>query len=78
MGRWLLVIAAGLLAPCISLFVTDARAYAHLCSRATYRFMPVLLDQAAIETIHGTNERLRTSAYPLVVRFYAALIRNMQ
>lgn len=72
------VFPQALVAPYVVVGATDARAYAHLCPQATYRFMPVLMDQAAIETMHGTNERLRTSAYPTVVRFYAALIRNMQ
>ena len=67
-----------LVAPYVVVGATDARAYASLCPQATYRFMPVLLDQAAIESLHGTNERLATAAYPPVVQFYVALIRNMQ
>ena len=71
------VFPQALVAPYVVVGATDARAYASLCPQATYRFMPVLLDQAAIESLHGTNERLRTQAYPPVVRFYAALIQNM-
>jgi carboxypeptidase PM20D1 len=67
-----------LVAPYVVVGATDARAYAGLCPRATYRFMPVLLDQAAIESLHGTNERLRPAAYQQLIRFYATLIRNMQ
>jgi acetylornithine deacetylase/succinyl-diaminopimelate desuccinylase-like protein len=36
------------------------------------------MDQAAIESLHSTNERLRPAAYQDVVRFYAALIKNVQ
>lgn len=72
------VFPQALVAPYVMVGAADARAYTRLCPQATYRFMPVLMDQAAIESLHGTNERLRTSAYPDVIRFYAALIRNTQ
>ena len=72
------VFPQALVAPYVVVGATDARAYASLCPRATYRFMPVLLDQAAIESLHGTNERLRPAAYQQLIRFYAALIRNAQ
>jgi len=71
------VFPAALVAPYVVVGATDARAYAGLCPQATYRFMPVLMDQAAIESLHGTNERLRPAAYQDVVRFYAALLKNM-
>jgi len=70
------VFPQALVAPYVVVGATDARAYAGLCPQATYRFMPVLMDQAAIESLHGVNERLRPSAYQDVIRFYAALIRN--
>jgi carboxypeptidase PM20D1 len=66
-----------LVAPYTVLGATDARTYAHLCPQATYRFSPLRMDQKAIESMHGTNERLRTTEYPSVIRFYAALIRNL-
>jgi carboxypeptidase PM20D1 len=72
------VFPQALVAPYVVVGATDARAYASLCRQATYRFMPVLLDQAAIESLHGTNERLRPAAYQQLIRFYAALIKNMQ
>jgi carboxypeptidase PM20D1 len=72
------VFPQALVAPYVVVGATDARAYASLCPQAIYRFMPVLMDQAAIESLHGTNERLGTQAYQNVVRFYAALIQNMQ
>jgi carboxypeptidase PM20D1 len=72
------VFPQALVAPYVVVGATDARAYASLCPQATYRFMPVLMDQAAIESLHGTNERLRPAAYQEVIRFYAALLKNMQ
>lgn len=72
------VFPQALVAPYVVVGATDARAYTSLCPRATYRFMPVLMDQAAIESLHGPNERLRPGAYQDVIRFYAALIRNTQ
>jgi len=72
------VFPQALVAPYVVVGATDARAYARLCPQATYRFMPVLMDQAAIESLHGINERLRPSAYQQLIRFYAALIKNMQ
>ena len=72
------VFPQALVAPYTVLGATDARSYAALCPQATYRFAPVLVNQAAIETIHGTNERLGVADYQQAIRFYAALIQNMQ
>jgi carboxypeptidase PM20D1 len=72
------VFPQALVAPYIVVGATDARAYAHLCPGATYRFMPLLMDQAAIERLHGPNESLRPAAYQDVIRFYVALIKNSQ
>jgi carboxypeptidase PM20D1 len=72
------VFPQALVAPFVMVGATDARAYARLCPQATYRFTPVLMDQATIESLHGTNERLRPAAYQELIRFYAALIKNMQ
>lgn len=71
------VFPQALVAPYVVVGATDARAYAALCPQATYRFTPLLMDQAAIESLHGTNERLRPAAYQQLIRFYAALIQNM-
>ncbi|RZK33071.1 MAG: M20/M25/M40 family metallo-hydrolase [Hymenobacter sp.] len=67
-----------LVAPYTVLGATDARTYAFLCPPATYRFSPLLMDQKAIDSMHGTNERVRSADYQKVIRFYAALIRNAQ
>ncbi|MFD1872445.1 M20/M25/M40 family metallo-hydrolase [Hymenobacter bucti] len=72
------VFPQALVAPYTVLGATDARTYAPLCPQATYRFSPLLMDQKAIDSMHGTNERLRAAAYSEVIRFYAALIRNVQ
>ncbi|MGI4835003.1 MAG: M20/M25/M40 family metallo-hydrolase [Janthinobacterium lividum] len=72
------VFPRALVAPYTVLGATDARTYAPLCPQATYRFAPVRVDQAAIESIHGTNERLGVADYQQAIRFYAALIRNVQ
>ncbi|MGI4863175.1 MAG: M20 family peptidase [Janthinobacterium lividum] len=71
------VFPQALVAPYTVLGATDARTYAFLCPQATYRFSPLLMDQQAIESMHGTNERLRPAAFQDVIRFYAALIQNM-
>lgn len=63
------VFPQALVAPYVVVGATDARAYAHLCPEATYRFMPLLMDQADIERLHGTNERIGTATYQDVVRF---------
>ena len=72
------VFPAALVAPYVVVGATDARAYARLCPQATYRFTPVLIGPADIESLHGTNERISPSAYQQLIRFYAALIGNVQ
>lgn len=70
------VFPQALVAPYVVVGATDARAYAHLAPQATYRFMPLLMAQADIERLHGTNERIGTRAYLDVVRFYVQLLRT--
>ena len=70
------VFPTALVAPYVVVGATDARAYAPLCPAATYRFMPLLMDQADIERLHGTDERIGTAAYQDVIRFYVQLLRN--
>ena len=72
------VFPQALVAPYVTVAATDARVYVGLCPEATYRFMPLLMAQSDIERLHGTNERLRPDAYQQVVRFYVALIKNVQ
>ena len=56
---------------------TDARQYEAL-SANVYRFSPTQISQEGIESLHGSNERLVVANYPLMVQFYATLIRNSQ
>lgn len=70
------VFPQALVAPYVVVGATDARAYAHLAPEATYRFMPLLMAQADIERLHGTNERIGTAAYQDVVRFYVYLLHT--
>jgi carboxypeptidase PM20D1 len=71
------VFPEAIVAPYVVTGATDARQYAAL-SPNIYRFSPTQLNQEGIESIHGSNERLAVKDYPLMVQFYAALIRNSQ
>ncbi|GAA4034618.1 M20 family peptidase [Hymenobacter glaciei] len=66
-----------IVAPYVVTGATDARQYAAL-SANVYRFSPTQINQEGIESLHGNNERLAVANYPLMVQFYAALIRNSQ
>ena len=71
------VFPAAIVAPYVVTGATDSRQYAAL-SPNIYRFSPTQVNQTGIESIHGSNERLAVKNYPLMVQFYAALIRNSQ
>ena len=71
------VFPAAIVAPYVVTGATDSRQYAAL-SPNIYRFSPTQVNQTGIESIHGINERLAVKNYPLMVQFYAALIRNSQ
>ena len=71
------VFPQALVAPYVLVGATDARAYASL-SPNTYRFSPMPMAEADIQRLHGTNERIRVADYQNMVRFYVALIRNVQ
>lgn len=71
------VFPAVIVAPYVVIGATDARQYAAL-SANVYRFSPTQINQEGIESVHGSNERLAVQNYPLMVQFYAALIRNSQ
>ena len=70
------VFPAAIVAPYVVTGATDARQYAAL-SPNIYRFSPTPINQAGIESIHGSNERLAVADYPVMVRFYAALLRGI-
>ena len=71
------VFPAAIVAPYVVTGATDSRQYTAL-SPNIYRFSPTQVNQTGIESIHGINERLAVKNYPLMVQFYAALIRNSQ
>ena len=71
------VFPAAIVAPYVVTGATDARQYAVL-SPNVYRFLPAQMDQEAIESMHGSNERMPVANYPKMVQFYATLIRNSQ
>jgi carboxypeptidase PM20D1 len=52
---------------------TDARRYVTLCENV-YRFSPVVTEQADLNRMHGTNERIGVVALEMMVKFYADLI----
>ena len=71
------VFPEAIVAPYAVVGATDARQYAAL-SPNVYRFLPAQMNQEAIESMHGSNERLPVANYPKMVQFYATLIRNSQ
>lgn len=66
-----------IVAPYVVVGTTDARQYVAL-SPNVYCFLPAQMNQEAIESMHGSNERMPVQNYPKMVQFYAALIRNSQ
>ena len=71
------VFPEAIVAPYVVVGATDARQYAAL-SPNVYRFLPAQMNQEAIESMHGSNERMPVANYPKMVQFYATLIRNSQ
>lgn len=64
-----------LVTPYLGVGATDARHFARLTDRV-YRFTPVRITPALLETIHGTDERISVEDYRRVVDFYARLMRG--
>ena len=62
-------------APSLVIAATDSRHFAGIADDV-YRFLPVPLDAAGIERIHGANERISIGDYGNAVRFYIQLLRN--
>jgi len=60
-------------APYLIAGATDARKYVALCENV-YRFSPVVMEQADLDRMHGTNERIAVVALEMMVKFYADLI----
>ena len=66
-----------LVAPSLMLGSTDSKHFADITD-ATYRFFPVRLDNDAIGTIHGINERIKIPYFMETIRFYENLLSNIQ
>ena len=66
-----------LVAPSLMLGSTDSKHFADLTD-ATYRFFPIRLDNEAIGTIHGINERIKVPYFMETIRFYENLLGNLQ
>lgn len=69
------VFPEAVVAPYLVLGATDARHYAPL-SDHVYRFSPMMLSQADLARIHGTNERLSVEGYGRLVAFYVRLVER--
>jgi carboxypeptidase PM20D1 len=63
-------------APSLVVGATDARHFTDL-SKNVYRFIPVRINDEDIETVHGTNERIRVDAQAKAVQFYYAYIKEI-
>jgi carboxypeptidase PM20D1 len=62
-------------APSLMVGATDARHYNRV-SNNIYRFFPLRAEQADLDRVHGTNERLSIENYGEMIQFYARLIQN--
>jgi len=64
-------------APALMIGSTDSKHFADVTD-ATYRFFPTRMDDLAIGSIHGINERIKISYYMETIRFYETLLGNLQ
>ena len=65
-----------LVAPSLMIGSTDSKHFAGLTD-ATYRFFPTRMNDEAIGSIHGINERIKISYFMETIRFYESLLSNM-
>ena len=63
-------------APGLSVVATDSRHYEGI-ARNVFRFLPVRFKSEDLKRIHGVNERLSTTSYVELVRFYIRLFENL-
>jgi carboxypeptidase PM20D1 len=61
--------------PNLVIGATDGRYYGDICDNV-YRFLPILLTQDNINTMHGVNERIPTEEFKDAIRFYVQLVKN--
>lgn len=64
-----------LVSPYLTVGGTDSKHFQGL-TNATYRFLPLTLDPAAVSSIHGTNERISTEAYEKMILFYSLILQR--
>lgn len=63
-------------APYLVTATTDSKHYRNV-ARAIYRFLPVRMDPARLDTIHGVNERIGLRDYRVMIDFYSDLIESL-
>ncbi len=62
-------------APYLTLAVTDSHHFTGLCSQI-FRFTPFALNQTELERVHGINERISLQNLERMVQFYNLLLRD--
>jgi hypothetical protein len=62
-------------APYLVLGGTDAKHYGNI-TRNAFRFMPVLMNKADLQSVHGINEKLSFEECSRMVAFYIAYIKQ--
>ncbi len=63
-------------APYVMLQASDSRHFAQI-SANVYRFLPFDLRQHELESIHGIDERIRTSTYRRSIAFFSSLVDRL-
>jgi carboxypeptidase PM20D1 len=64
-----------IVAPSLVIGATDSRHYGGL-TQELYRFLPIRMDSADMQRIHGIDERLSTQDYADAVRYQVQLLEN--
>jgi carboxypeptidase PM20D1 len=64
------------IAPYLMFAGSDARHYDEI-SENTYRFLPVLIESADLERMHGTNEHISVENYLNAIKVYAEVIMEV-
>ncbi|TVR55465.1 MAG: M20/M25/M40 family metallo-hydrolase, partial [Spirochaetaceae bacterium] len=65
-----------LVAPYLVTATTDSKHYRGI-ARAMYRFLPVRMNPALLDTIHGVDERIGVADYLSMIVFYTDLIETL-
>jgi carboxypeptidase PM20D1 len=65
-----------IVAPGLMIGASDGRHFARVAD-SVYRFVPFVIEPEDLARFHGTNERIRTTDYLRMIRFYAQLIQNL-